>query len=248
MPSRSPPAPAPGRPAQEQLDERRDERRDGVDDELGRLAVHERDEDDQPADDDEVPGDRGERRDRELVVGVQDPDDDPRDRQEPDDREHDPGQRHGEVGVAARVAEGEDQERRDEDQHGRQERDADQDEPEDRRGDAPGPRLLLLGEQLAEDGHERARERGVAHERPDEARDLRGDREGVDLPGDAEEVGGDDLADEAEGAGKAGREREGRRRARKPTRLAALAHPGEYTRMHQRHRAPAAPESDARRA
>ena len=39
------------------------------------------------------------------------------------------------------------------------------------------------------------------------------------------------VATEAEGAREAGCEGERRRRARKPTRLAALAHPGEYTSM-----------------
>ena len=63
-------------------------------------------------------------------------------------------------------------------------------------------RAFSLLEQLAEDGHERRRERRVGDERADEVRDLEGDREGVDRPAGAEVVRGDDLADEAEHAGK----------------------------------------------
>ena len=130
------------------------------------LSLDERDEDEEPADDHDVPGDRRERRDRELVVGVQDPDDDSRDRHERDDRHHDPRQLDGEVRVAAGIAEGADQERRDQDEERRQRRDADEDEPEDRRGDAPRARLLFLRKELAEDGDEGAGEGRVADEGP----------------------------------------------------------------------------------
>ena len=53
---------------------------------------------------------------------------------------------------------------------------------------ARGPLALL--EQLAEDGDERGRERGVRDERPHEVRNLEGDREGVDRALDAEVAGG----------------------------------------------------------
>ena len=147
---------------------------------------------------------------REVVVAVEDPDDDPGDAEQRDDREEDPREADGErasppgspkgaitsgasrMKIAVSAVE------------------AEQHQPEEARGDAPGALALALLEQLAEDGHERRRERGVRDERADEVRDLERDRERVDLPGGAEVVGGDDLAHEAEDAGEACGEREDR--------------------------------------
>ena len=105
-----------------------------------------------------------------------------------------------EIRVAAGVAERRDDERREHDEERRQRAEAEQHQPEERRGDAPGALALSLLEQLAEDGDERGGERRVGDERANEVRHLEGDREGVDLAGGAEEVRGDDLADEAEDA------------------------------------------------
>ena len=57
---------------------------------------------------------------------------------------------------------------------------AEQHQPEERRGDAPGALALALLEQVAEDRDERRRERGVRDERADQVRDLERDRERVD--------------------------------------------------------------------
>ena len=99
-------------------------------------------------------------------------------------------------------------------QQRRQACEAEQQQPEDGRRDAPRARLLPLLQQLAEDGDERRRERRVGDERPHEVRHLEGDREGVDLALDAEVAARDDLADEAEDARQPGRDAEDRRRGR----------------------------------
>ena len=80
---------------------------------------------------------------------------------------------------------------------------------------------LALLEQLAEDRDERAGERGVGDERAHEVRDLDRDRERVDEPGDAEEVGADHLAHEAEHARDGGGGREDGGRAGDPAAVAA---------------------------
>ena len=65
-------------------------------------------------------------------------------------------------------------------------------------------------QQIAEDGHERAREGCVGDQGADEVRDLERDRESVDLPAAAEVVGGDALADETGDAREPGGDREDR--------------------------------------
>src|SRR6185312_13598729 len=88
------------------------------------------------------------------------------------------------------------------------------------------------------------RERRVRDERSDEVRDLEGDREGVDLPGRAERVRSNDLANEPEHARESGRGAEDRGRPRKAAavrtlfreggvdvrveRRVELGHPGEF--------------------
>ena len=94
--------------------------------------------------------------------------------------------------------------------------DDEQEEPEHGRRDPPGARLLPFLEQLAEDGHERGRERGVRDERAHEVRDLEGDGEGVDRAARAEVVRGHDLAEQPEHAREPGRGREDRGRPREP--------------------------------
>ncbi len=105
---------------------------------------------------------------------------------------------------------GRDDERREDDQERGDRAEAEEQEPEQSRGDTPRSFALALLEQFAEDGDERGRERGIRDERANEVRHLEGDREGVDLAGGAEVVRGDDLADEAEDARDAGGDREDR--------------------------------------
>ena len=80
------------------------------------------------------------------------------------------------------LAEQADDRRRGEHEQRRQPAGDEEDEPEDRRSDAPGADAVAPLEQLAEDGDERAREGGVGDERANEVRDLERDGEGVDLP------------------------------------------------------------------
>ncbi len=117
---------------------------------------------------------------REVVVRVQDPDDDPGEPEQHDDREEDTREADGEVEVAAGVAERPHQQRREQDEERGDAAEDEQRQPEERRGDTPGALLLAPLEQLAEDRDEGARERRVGDERADEVRNLDRDREGVD--------------------------------------------------------------------
>src|SRR5262249_27058611 len=140
--------------------------------------------------------------------------------------------------VAARVAERRDHPRREDDEERDQAPEAEQHQPEEARGDAPGALALALLEQLAEDRDEGRRECGVGHERADQVGDLERDGERVDLPLRAEVVRRDDLADEAENAGKPGGEREDRRRPREPPAAGrgCLVHGPEYRNALRRYR------------
>ena len=60
-----------------------------------------------------------------------------------------------------------DHQRREQDEERREPAEAEQHQPEQARGDAPGALALALLEQVAEDRHERGRERGVGDERAD---------------------------------------------------------------------------------
>ena len=82
-----------------------DEDRARVDVELRVLAVDARHAEREPGDDREVPEHRRQRRDGEVVVGVEDPDDDPREPEQHDDREEHPREPDGEIEVAAGIAE-----------------------------------------------------------------------------------------------------------------------------------------------
>src|SRR4029450_11136997 len=107
-------------------------------------------------------------------------------------------------------SEGGDDERREDDQERSERAEAEQQEPEEGRGDAPRTLAFALLEQLADAGEEGGGECGVRDERADEVRHLEGDREGVDLAGGAEVVGGGDLAEAAEDAGESGGDGEDR--------------------------------------
>ena len=190
--------PAQPRDRQEELHERPEDDDSRVEVELRALVVDLRDAEEEPDDDHGVPGDRRERRQREVVVRVEDPDDDPGEAEQDDDREEDARETDRELVVAAGIPERAHEERREQDEDRGDAAEDEQRQPEERRGDAPGALPLALLEQLAEDRDERAGERGVGDERAHEVRDLDRDRERVDEPGDAEEVGADHLADEAE--------------------------------------------------
>ncbi len=223
------------RERQQHLDHGPGEDREGVDLELAGRAAHVRDADHEPGDDREVPEDGRQRRDREVLVGVEDPDDDPGDAEQRDDREEDPRERHGEALVAARQAERAHDPGRDHDEEGRQAAEPEQQQPEEARGDAPGPLAVALLEQVGEDGDERRGERRVGDERPHEVRHLEGDGERVDRAGDAEVVLGDDLADEAEDAREArrgGEDRGRERQAAAPVAVGALLGGGLVGRGH----------------
>ena len=178
---------------------------------------------DEADDDDEVPRDRCERRHGEVVVRVQDPDDDPGEPEQHDDREENARETDGELVVAAGIAERTHEQRREQDEDCGEAAEDEQRQPEEGRGDAPCSFPLPLLQQLAEHGDERARERRVGDESAHEIRDLDRDRERVDEPGDAEEVGADHLADEPEDARDRGREREDGGRPGESAAVAALA-------------------------
>ncbi len=195
---------------EQHLDHRPDHDRDRVDVELRVQRFRARDTEHESGDDREVPEDWRQRRHREVLVAVEDPDDDPGDPEQDDDREQDSRERDRELLVAAGIAERGNDERREDDQERGDRAEAEQEEPEEGRGHAPGAFALAFFEQLAEDRNECGRKRGIRDERADEVRHLEGDGERVDLAGCAEVVGGDDLADEAEDAGEARRDREDR--------------------------------------
>ena len=176
---------------------------------------------DETEDDGEVPEDRRERRHREVLVAVQDPDDDPGQGEQGDGREEDARERDRQREVDR--VEGTEDPRRDEHEERGQPGQDEQGQPEDARRDAPRTLAVAALEQLAEDGDERRRERGVGEQRPDEVRDLERDRECVDPARDAEVVARDALPEEAEDAREAGGEREDRRRPGEPA-AGALVH------------------------
>ncbi len=210
------------RERQEHLNDGRDEDRARVDVELRVDAVHLRDADHEPDDDREVPEDRGDRGDREVVVAVEDPDDDPGGAEQRHDREEESREADGEARVVSRLAEDPEHPRGDEHEQRGQRRQAEEHQPEEARGDPPGALALAPFEQVAEDRHERRRERCIGDERTHEIRQLEGDGEGVDPPCRTEVVGRDHLADEAENAREPGCDAEDRRRDSQPTRYGGL--------------------------
>ena len=111
--------------------------------------------------------------------------------------------------------------RRDEDEQGGQRAEADDHDPEERRGDAPRALPFVLLEQLAENGDEGRAERHVGDEGADEVRHLERDRECVDRSLDPEVPPHDDLAEEAEDARRRWRPRRSRSPRRDAWRAAA---------------------------
>ena len=91
---------------------------------------------------------------------------------------------------------------------------SEQQQPEDRQATRQARAFSPFSSSSLKTGTNAAESAGVRDERPHEVRNLEGDGEGVDLALDAEVAPGDDLADEAERAGEAGRDTEDRRRGR----------------------------------
>jgi hypothetical protein len=187
------------RHGQQELDQRRDDDRDGVDIEL-RVARRLRDAEDEAEDDREIPEHGRQRRHAEVLVAVQDPDDDPREAEQDDDREEHAREPDGEPPLRAGVAEEGHDPRREQDEQRRQTAETEEHQPKQRRGDAPGALALALDEQLAEDRDERRAERRVRDERADGVRDEERDLERVDRTDGAEVVARHGLAGEAEHA------------------------------------------------
>ena len=103
----------------QEIDERPQDDDGRVQVELGVLALDPWHSEDEAENDHQVPRNRCERRHRELVVRVENPDDDPGEPHQDDDREQDPGETDGEVEVAAGIAERPHQERRQQDEERR---------------------------------------------------------------------------------------------------------------------------------
>ena len=97
-------------------DQRAEDHDPRVEVELGVLLLDPRDAEEEPEDDHEVPRDRSQGRQREVVVRVQDPDDDPREAEEHHGRKEHPREADREIEVASWVAERPHQERRKEDE------------------------------------------------------------------------------------------------------------------------------------
>ena len=131
-----------------------------------------------------------------MLVAVEDPDDDSRKPEQHDDRE----QQTRQVDRELAVAEGAHHPGRDDDEEGGDPAQAEQDEPEQTRRNAPGTFALPLLEQVPEDRDERRGERSVGDESADGIRDQEGDLERVDRTVRAEVVAGDRLANQAENA------------------------------------------------
>jgi hypothetical protein len=93
------------------LDDRADKDPAGVHVELGLFALEPWDEEDERDDDGDVPENGHQRLDGELLVGVENPDDDPRETHEDDDREEDARERRRELLEVAEAEDAHDQRR-----------------------------------------------------------------------------------------------------------------------------------------
>ncbi len=135
-------APAQPRERQEKLDHGTCENGARVDVELRVLAVDARHPQDEAEDDREVPEDGRQRRHREVLVAVQDPDDDPGGGEQRDGREEDSRQRDRQRQIDR--VERPQGPGRDEYEERRQARQPEQHEPEEARGDSPGTLAIPL--------------------------------------------------------------------------------------------------------
>jgi hypothetical protein len=137
------------------LDHRTDDDGNGVHVELGVDRVGLGHADHQPRDDREVPEHRSQRRNGEMLVGVENSDDDSRNSEQRDDREQHARQPDCERAVPAGISERPQHERRQHDEERREGAEAQEHQPEEARRDAPGAPAFAFLEQLAEDRNER---------------------------------------------------------------------------------------------
>ena len=165
-----------------------------------RAAVEVRAQDDEQDEDHDVPDRRRDRRDREVVVGLQDAHEQAVQAEEQHDREQDLREARRQA-VERPVERGAGEQRHDhaggEDEERRDRAEDDQHDPEQRRGQPEGLFAPALLEQVGEDRHERRRQRRVGEQVADQVRDLEGDREGRGRAAGAEEARGDDFAHQA---------------------------------------------------
>jgi hypothetical protein len=151
-------------------------------------------------DDHEVPDDRRERGDREVVVSLQHAHHQAVEAEQHDDREQDLREADRQVVELRRervAREQRHQERRDEDEDDRHRAEHDQDQAEQRPGEGERVLLAALLEQLGEDRHEGRRERRVRHQRAQQVRHLERECERRERARRAEVARGHDLAHQA---------------------------------------------------
>ncbi len=194
-------------------------------------------------DDHAVPRDRGERRQAEDLVRVQDPRDDAGHAQDRHDREHPARELDDQVRVDVLVARHEErhQPRRDQDEEGREAAEDHGGEPQDDARHAPRLGLLALLAQLHEHRHEGRRDRAVGDQAAHEVRHVERDQERAQGRARAEEARGHDLAHDA-GHPRHGGGRPEHRRRRGQTPLLAHRRESLSTRCY----APAAPPAGGR--
>ena len=162
--------------------------------------------DQQHRDDHEVPGHRREGRDAEDALRVEDAGDDAEQPHQHHDREQDPGQRHHQVGgdVAGSDQQHRHQQRRQQDEQGRDRAQHQRGRPQHHAGDPPRLLLLALLAQLQEHRHEGRADGVVGHDRADQVGQVERDREGRVDGARAEHRGGGDLADKTRHPGDGG--------------------------------------------
>ena len=154
-----------------------------------------------------------------MVVGVEDPHDEPVEAEQDDDREHHAAQADRElVELLAELVAGDrrDHDRRDRDEDQRDRAQDDQDQAEQRPGELERLLALALLEQLGEDGDEGGAQRGVGDQRAEQVRDLERDRERGERAGGAEVARRDHFPDETGDPGEPRRDREDDRVERNP--------------------------------
>ena len=197
------------------LHDRRDQPRDRVCVDLV-LAVELRVQDDEQHQDHDVPHRGCERRNRELVVGLEDPHEQPGQAQQQHDREQNLRQSRGQVRGNVRAREQRHHEIGDRHPHQRQRPEREQDDPEQRRGDPERLALAALLEQLREHRHERRRQRRLREQVAEQVRNLGGERErgGRRRGGEERRLG--DLTSQPRDPRQRRREREDRRVDREP--------------------------------
>ena len=202
-----------------ELHERAGEHPDGVRVEaLG--ALEQRRQDDERGDDHQVPHERRDGRDREVLVRVEDPDDEAVEAEQDDEREHhlrEPDGQVVELGGELVAGEQRHHDRGDEDEDDRERGQRDEEQAAQRAREMERLAPALLHQQLGEHGHEGGGQRRVRHQRAHQVRDLEGQGEGRGGALRAEVGGRDDLPDQPGHAREARGDREDGRVARPPS-------------------------------